>query len=721
MKTWQYIRAMSFGKRNTLPLIMQTESAECALACLAMVAGYYGHATDLHSLRTRMPVSNRGVDIQSLVDMADRMDLAARPLRLEPDEIAELAMPCILHWGMNHFVVLKSVKNHSITIHDPAVGSRTLSLAEFNHYFTGVALELTPTSDFQQASRIRKMRLRDCWSTMTGLRRSVATILVLSFVLQLFAVLAPLYLQISVDQVVMKSNMKMLLGLSLAFGALLLIQVTTTSLREYVLLHMQFRMNVQMSANLFRHLIRLPMDYFIKRHIGDIVSRFGSLDQIRQVLTTGIVTAIVDGVMSALMLVAMMYYDVQLTLIVLCTSLLYITARIFLFKPFRRATQETIASRASMSSHFLESVRAVQTIKLFQKENDRLQQWQNRVATTLNNEVKLAGWHVNYGLINALMFGAENLVVIYLAIRAVGAGRMTLGMFYAFLTYKACFIHVMDSLVTNWLEYRVIDVHLERLSDIVFSPVDNNVPMKTGDEPLDADSVINGTVEARNLGFRYSEQEPFVFRNLNFTIAAGESVAITGRSGCGKTTLLKCLLGLLQPTEGQILIDGADVTVSPGYRRQVAAVMQEDQLLSGSLASNIACFDSMVDMDQVLRCARMACVESEILSMPMTFNTLVGDLGTTLSGGQKQRVLLARALYRQPRILFMDEATSHLDVEIESRLSHNIRALNITRVIVAHRPQTIRSADRHIALFAGAPVDVESQAFESLRSGSGDR
>lgn len=691
-----------FGTRPRLPLILQAESAECALACLAMVAGYHGFIADLSTLRKRFPVSSRGLDIMAVIDMADRLNLSARALRLEPEEVRELQLPCVLHWGMDHFVVLKRLRRQHVEIHDPACGERWVTRSEFGRYFTGIALELNPTARFERAIQRHHLRLSDFWTRITGLKRATLTILALSLLLQVFAVLTPLYLQITVDEVVMRGATSVLDGLALGFGLLLLIQTGTSVLRQYVLFNLRYQLNVQMAANLFRHLIRLPLDYFIKRHIGDIQSRFGSLEQVRQLLTTGIVTALVDGVMAVLMIGAMLYYNVQLTLVVLATAAVYFLLRWVLFKPVRVLSEELVILGARESTHFLESIRAVQTVKLFQKENERLAQWMNRLSATLAKDLKLAGWFVHYDAIEAVLFGVENLLVIYFAVAAVNAGSMSLGMLYAFVAYKLAFMAAMNGLVQTWVDVRMLAVHLERLKDIVLTPVEKRFIDTARADLADPGGrhSLEGNVEVRNLGFRYSEHEPFVFRRLNFSISAGEAVAITGPSGCGKTTLLKCLLGLLTPVEGQILVDGEDIETLANYREQIAAVMQDDQLLSGSIGDNIACFDPQIDLNKVRRCARLAGIETEILAMPMQFNTLVGDLGSTLSGGQKQRVLLARALYRAPRILFMDEATSHLDVAMESHVNSNVAALHVTRVLVAHRTETVRSAGRQIELSA---------------------
>ncbi|KUJ82778.1 ABC transporter ATP-binding protein [Microbulbifer flavimaris] len=687
----------SVGRR--LPVILQTEAAECGLVCLAMIAGYHGFETDLAGLRRRFSISSHGINLKTLMDMAGRLQLAGRALRLEMEHLGELQLPCILHWGMNHFVVLKSVQPRRLRIHDPAVGERVLDSEEFAQHFTGVALELTPTKNFTTGEDRQRLTLGHFWSSVTGLKRSLTQILLLSLLLQLFAVVTPFYMQTVIDDVILRGDTSLLLVLALGFGLLLVIQAGTSALRQWVILHLSTRLNMQMAANLFRHLIRLPMNYFSTRHMGDVVSRFGSLNQVRELMTTGMVAALVDGIMAVITLAVMFFYDVELTLIVLLVVMIYAVLRLLLFRPLRLLTEEKIVAQAKHDSHFMESIRAVQTVKLFQRENDRQGQWHNRLAETMNKDIRITRWNIGYDTANRLLFGLENLLVIYFAATAVMANLFTVGMLYAFVSYKTRFVESMDALIAKWIEIKMLGLHLDRLSDIVFTKMENpddGYPL--GDSTAETVQPLIGHIEVRNLGFRYGEAEPPVFKNLNFSIEAGETVAIVGPSGCGKTTLLKCLMGLLEPTEGEILVDGKPLHQLSGYRCQIAGVMQDDQLMAGTIADNITCFEPQPDLQRITHCAKLACIHDEILTMPMQYNTLVGDMGASLSGGQKQRIVLARALYRMPRILFMDEATSHLDVANESLVNDHISRLAITRVLVAHRPETAESAGRQIDL-----------------------
>lgn len=703
---------LRFSGVSRLPIIIQSEVAECGLACLGMIASFHGHEMDMVSLRRLFSISSHGTTLKDLMAMASRLHLSARALRVEVDNIAHLQLPCILHWNLSHFVVLKSIKKNQYVLHDPAVGERKIDQKAFANEFTGVVLELIPTTTFQKKKSTEKLAISHFWQKIVGFKRSLVQIIILSLLLQLFSIAAPFYMQMIVDDVLLRQDNNLLVVLALGFSLLMLIQVATTALRSSVVLHLSNRLGMQMSANLFRHLIRLPMDYFSKRHMGDIVSRFGALNFVRSTLTDNLVSAVVDGCMAVLTLLALFLYDVKLALLVVAMVAIYGLLRWAFYQPSQSLTQESIVASAQENTHFMESMRAIQTIKLFQRENDRQNQWQNRLANVMNKNIELARWGICFSALNGFLFGLENILVTYFAAKAVMGNVISLGMLYGFISYKTSFKNSMDRLITQWINFKMLGLYMGRLADITFTLAEDTdqhllineaVENSLGSVPEALPASISsrrlqGKIEVRNLAYRYGESGDHVFKNVNFVIQPGETIAITGPSGCGKSTLLKCLMGLIEPTAGEIYIDDKPIKKLPYYRSQIASVMQEDQLLSGDIAENIACFSPEIDYQKVQLCAQLACIGDEIKKMPMNYNTLVGDMGSSLSGGQKQRVVLARALYRQPRILFMDEATSHLDVNNEAHINHNIKQLDITRVFVAHRLLTIRAADRTIEL-----------------------
>jgi ATP-binding cassette, subfamily B, bacterial CvaB/MchF/RaxB len=688
--------------RHRLPLILQTENAECGLACLAMVAGYHGHRVDLNTLRRRHPVSLKGVTLKALMLLASHLKLAGRPLRFDLHHLGELRLPAIVHWDMNHFVVLKSVGATSVTVHDPAFGERRYPLSEASKHLTGVALELTPTADFAAKDEAVRLPLSAFWGQLKGGTGALAQILVLSLILQVLLIASPFYMQIAIDEVIAKGDVDLLLVLALGFGGLAAISAAVTTLRSYILLILQNTLSLQMVANLFRHLLRLPLAYFEKRHIGDILSRFASTEPIRTLIAEGLIAALIDGVMAIATLVMIFVYDTTLAAVVLIATALYAALRIGLYRLLRRQNEELIHARAKEQSSFIETVRAIQSVKLFNRESESEGHWLNRYAETVNANVRLGRLSIGFKTLNEILFGVENIVTIYLGARLVLHADLTVGMLFAFMTYKRCFIDKSVLLVEKALDFRILDLHLERLADIALTPPEPGYDRP----PLGYEPRIAGRIELRNLSFRYADSEPVIFEDVNLIIAPGEFVVISGPSGAGKTTLAKVMLGLLAPSGGEVVIDGTPLPTfgMQAYREQVAAVMQDDHLISGSVADNICFFDAAFDMDWMIECARRAGIHDEIMAMPMNYNSLIGDMGSSLSGGQKQRVLLARALYRRPRILVLDEGTAHLDVEMERRINDTLRQLKITRVAIAHRPETIRAADRVFSLEKKLPA-----------------
>jgi ATP-binding cassette subfamily B protein RaxB len=638
-----------------------------------------------------------------LIDVAGDLHLSARALKAEVHELGEVQLPCLLHWGTNHFVVLSRIHRSGYEILDPARGHRRVSSLEFDRHFTGVVLELSPTASFEKAQLRRELRISDLWTRAYGLRRSLGQILLLSLLLQVMVVGAPLYTQLVLDAVVIGNQWGLLQPIAMGFALLVVMQAAITLLRSYAILHLSNRLSVHMASNLFYHLVRLPLSYFMKRHLGDVLSRFQSLQHVRQMMTTGIISAWLDGLMVVVTLGVMLYYSVFLTLVVLAIVAAYVLLRIAMFRKTKQLRQEQLVASANESSHFMETMRAIQPLKIFQKENDRQGQWLNRLTDVVNKDTQIAKWDAFFIAANTAFFGLENILVVFLCVHLVQAGQFSLGMLFAFVNFKVNFTRSIGALINQCADFLMLDIHFERISDIAFASQESHHAQIVAGRDSAVSGSLRGKIEVRNLGFRFEGSKRFVFRNLSFTVEAGETLAVTGPSGSGKTTLLKCLMGLMEPTEGEILIDGCDLRSVRHYRSQIAAVMQDDQLISGSIKDNIAFFAKDISMERVQECARMACVHQEIVGMPMRYETLVGDLGTNLSGGQKQRLILARALYRCPRILFMDEATSHLDVESESSVNRQIGKLAMTRVLVAHRPETVRAAGRWISIADASP------------------
>jgi ATP-binding cassette subfamily B protein RaxB len=691
-------RALQFGFGRRLPVILQAEGAECGMACLAMVLGYYGHQIDLGTLRRHHSISLKGTTLRDLMAVAAEMGLATRALRLELKDLSRLHMPCILHWGMNHFVVLESVHHSSIVIHDPARGRRTVLLREVSDEFTGVALELAPTQQFNKKDARNVLRLKDLFRNVRGLGAPLTHIFLLSLGLESILILMPIASQIVIDEVIVNADRDLLLVVAVGMALLLLFELCLGIARAWEIMTVGMTLNLHWSAGLIDHLIRLPLDFFEKRHVGDIISRFRSLEVVGKVVTTDVVRALLDGIMSVGMLVMLFVYGGWLAFLAVITAAIDAFLRVVAYRSYHENTEAAIAYEAKQQTHFIETMRGMASVKLLSLGDRRRSAWLNHLVDALNARLRLQRLDLVFGQANELLFGADRLVLMMLGAYMVIDGKMTLGMLVAFLAYKDQFASRVGSLITTTFQIRMLNVQADRLADIVMAEPE---PRDPGASVIPI-TLPGGASElhTNGLGFRYGDNEAWVFERLSIRIPAGSCVAITGPSGCGKTTLLKILMGLLAPTRGTISIDGVDMTtIGAGtYRTKIAGVMQDDGLFAGSIAENICSFDENPDLPLVAECAARAAILEDILRMPMGLETLVGDMGSTLSGGQRQRVLLARALYRRPRILFLDEATSHLDEPTEAVIAQRLRALDMTRVIIAHRPATIAHADAIISL-----------------------
>lgn len=617
------------------------------------------------------------------------------------EELVQLKTPCILHWDLNHFVVLAKAGKSKVTILDPAFGKRTLSYAEVSDHFTGVALELTPTADFKPQPAAPSVSIRQLTGRVTGLWRALGLILALSLALQVFVVLGPFFLQWVIDQVLVSADRDLLAVLALGFGLVLLLQVGIGLLRGWAVVYLSTRLGLQWMGNVFAHLLKLPMDFFEKRHLGDVVSRMGSVQTIQRTLTTSFVEALIDGLMALVTFAMMLIYSWKLALITLLAVGLYLALRAIAFRPVREGTEQQLVAGAKQQSHLLESIRGMQSVKVAGNEQFRQSGYANLMNDTVNRDVWLAKLGLGFNSASQLIFGMERVAVIWIGALLAMQNVFSVGMLIAYLAYKDQFAQRISGLIDMWIEFRMLRLHGERLGDIVLA-----APEEDGAQSFEALPPASTGIEVRHLSFRYAEGEPWVLEDCSFTVEQGEAVAIVGASGCGKTTLVKLLLGLLKPTQGSIHVGGQDIAKlgSHNYRGMAGAVMQDDQLFAGSVADNIAFGEDGFDPERVEAAARLASVHDEIAAMPMGYHSLIGDMGTTLSGGQKQRVILARALYRQPRLLFLDEATSHLDVERERLVNEAVRQLKLTKVIIAHRPETIASADRVLVMQGGRIV-----------------
>lgn len=696
---------LNFSWRKRLPVIHQSQAAECGLACVGMIANYYGHEIDMVTLRRRFSTSLKGSTLADVISVTQRLNFSSRALRLEVEELPKLKCPCILHWDLNHFVVLKKADQQKITIHDPAKGIRVVSLKEISQSFTGVALELVPATTFTAKKEKESISMMRLVGSVSGVKSAFTQILILCVALEFFGIMSPFFMQWVMDLVLVSADHSLLSLLGMGFIMIAVFQTLISALRSWVMTWFSSQLSVQWTTNVCRHLLKLPMSYFESRHVGDVLSRFSSLSAIQDTLTSRFISTVLDGVMSIVTLVMLFVYNAQLAWLVVGLLTSYAVIRFTSYRSLRQANEDQIVSSAKTQSSLLETLRGIQAVKTNNKQNTRLSTYMNYLVDTTNKGINIQKLNIGYGTLQGLISSVGRVVLVWLAALQVLEGNFSAGMLTAFISFADQFISRASGLINSVIDFRMLRLHGERLSDIVLSETEEESDSVFISK--ESDGMVQD-IDIESLRFRYAETEPWVIDLINLSIKSGESVAIIGPSGQGKTTLAKIILGLLHPQEGSILVGKLDITKSglQQHRERIGCVMQDDILFSGSIAENISFFATEPDTDKIQQVAKMAQIHDDIMLMPMNYESLVGDMGSFLSGGQIQRILLARALYRDPKILVLDEATSHLDVNNESLINMAIKNLHITRIIIAHRPETIRSADRVILLDKGKVHEI---------------
>lgn len=692
--------------RQRLPLIRQTESAECGVACLAMVAGWHGYRIDLPSLRARFNVSTQGMTFVHLMECAQMLKLTGRAVRLELEELSQLAVPCILHWDLNHFVVLKRVRGKHIELHDPARGAVKMSLLQANRHFTGVALELTPTHDFEQRDERKKVRLTELIGKTVGLKAALARIFCFALALEVLALLSPLINQIVIDEVLVALDSSLLVLIVIAMLLMSAAQTLIGLARQWATISMAVNFNMQWTANVFHHLLRLPIDWFEKRDIGNVSAKFDAVDTIQDTLTTSILEALLDVLLVVGTLGMMLLYSVPLSMLALGAALIYGLLRVLWFRTLRRAAEDSWTASTLESSHFLETLHGMLSLRVNGALVQRESAWRNLNIARRNSQLRENKLAIVYDIINQVIGSLVGAAVLWFGANAVLSGSFSIGMLVAYMSFQGRFSASINGLIDKAFAWRMLDVYNERLADIVLTPKEGaqatGSPAVTFPEQREDCPVV----ELENIVFSYGQGGNTILAGAVLRIMPGEVVALVGRSGCGKTTLAKILLGLYQPTAGRLRVFGIEHHHA-GYgqvRQMIGAVMQEDRLFRGAILDNITFFSQHSDLDWAQHCAQLAQLHEDIIALPMGYQTLIGEMGNSLSGGQKQRLLLARALYKRPRLLILDEATSHLDVTNEILISSTLRNLGLTILLIAHRPETIASADRVVELDAGRLV-----------------
>ena len=686
---------LSFSGRNFLPVIHQTTATECGLACVAMLAEHSGVPTDLVTLRRKYPVSAKGATLATISACCTELGFSTRALRCSFRELDSLRTPCILHWRFNHFVVLKSVTARHLVIHDPARGLVKEPNGTARTAFTGIALEATAAPGLRRSRAPLGLRLSQLATVDADLLSKFSAGMLLALVSEALLLLSPFYLQVTIDQVLGKSDGDLLNVIALAFGLLLLLQLFASLLRQLTFQYLSNVLVFDLTTRVVRRLLTLSLRYFQNRELGDVQHRIQSLERIQKFMVQALPMLVLDALFLLLITALMALYHPGLTAVMLFTLGIWSAWRALIFPRNLQLLDAIAHAESSVQTHTLETLRAVQTIKLSNGEQQRASEWSKLFAAATNSRIRLGNLAITDGAVRQFLFQGTRIAAIYWLAKDGLGGKMSIGMISAYVAYLGMFATRACGVVDRILEYKLLRVPLNRLADIVF-----------GEEEAPDVAATPGSVTAvefRNLAFSYSRDESPVLRNCSARIADGEFIAIAGPSGSGKSTLLQLISGNVRATAGQVIIGDRPLSrwSLSDLRSQTATVFQGDRLVKGSVTENIALFTDDIDARRVRHAAVAACIAEEIESMPMAYETRIGDLGAALSRGQVQRILIARALYREPRLLLLDEATSGLSGDIERYVIDSIAALKATRIVVTHSDRMLQAADRVMWLHAG--------------------
>jgi ATP-binding cassette subfamily B protein RaxB len=669
-------------------VILQGEISECGLACLAMIAAAWGLKADLAALRARLASTPRGLSLRMLVNLAAAIGLAARPVRIGLQKLGELKLPAVLHWNMDHFVVLERVRRGVAWIVDPAQGRRRVSLESISPNFTGIAVEFTPTHGFEPGLLRLSRSFRRAWLDDRGLRAAALRAVWLSLVLQITIIALPFAYRSVIDRAGGRSFDPRLTWIAAGIGLMILVQAGSAWTRGQVITRLGNIFVHRVSTHIVARLFSLPVAFFQRQMLGDVLSRVRSVDAVRRFLTDQAAPLVIDLAVGLVTSVLMVGFSPHLAAIVIAGLALEIAVRFSGMRKQRELTENLLESESKELSQLLESMRAIQTIKLAAREAQRFAAWENELVRVLNAGTRVSNQRTSVSTLTSAISGLEWAAVLAVGVLGVGAAPVTTGVLFGFLAYRGVFRERLSTVVENFWALQMISVHLRRLDDLMLAEAE---PQGKGVLPLGGP----GNLKLENVSFRYSPTEPPVLDNVSLEIPAGACIGIIGPSGSGKSTLIKLILGLETPQQGSITLDGVPIESvhRQVWRERFGTVMQDDTLLAGSINQNIAFFDSRIDMDRVREAAKAAAVHDEIDAMPMEYGTMVGDMGVQVSGGQRQRILIARALYREPQILLFDEGTANLDAGSERKIADVLGNLALTSIVVAHRSHLLAVSD----------------------------
>jgi ATP-binding cassette subfamily B protein len=691
-----------FRSKRVRP-VLQMAKTECGLASLAMILNYYGHRTLLSDLRLQFGVSRDGASVLGIVKAARACGLRVKTFSLQHNDFSRIPLPAIAHWEFNHFVVVERWSHKHVDIVDPAYGKRRLSYEDFDLSFTGIIVTLEPGAQFRRRAKSSAVSLRTyIKQTIKQSPHAMLQILMASIFLQSMGLISPILSKVIMDQILPGKMTNAMTILALGMVILLLSQGVITLLREWVLVYLRARLDMQMMTDFLKHLLSLPYSYFQQRSSGDLLTRVNSNNVIRDVLSNQLIATLLDSGLVTAYLLILLWQSPPFAIVTIVIGLLQMIVTLTTYRPIMNLTNRELAAQGKSQGYVAEALNGIASIKAAGAENRALEHWTSLFFDQLNISIRRGYLTAAISTIMSLLGMFAPLALLWVGAIQVLNGHLSIGSMLALIALAGSFLSPLSSMVGRIQQLQTVHAHLDRLADVTAAKPEQDQQL------VQVPPRLSGNVQLENVNFQYDPNSPKVLHDIKLTVNAGQKIAIVGRTGSGKSTLGKLLLGLYIPTSGSIYYDGIPLQHMQyqAVRRQFGVVMQDAMIFSGTMHYNIALNNPDMSKEQVMQAAQIAGIHEDIMRMPMGYDTFVGESGSALSGGQRQRLAIARAVANNPSILLLDEATSSLDVLTEQHVSQHLQQMACTQIIIAHRLSTIRNADVILVLDQGHIVEL---------------